>query len=173
VSSPAASDDTTDNEPPIVFVPRPRENRDLSLCIVPEEAAIPPPAGQPGHGSGAVLRRQPVRIVEGHVEGGYTDMYELLCPSYATPICDRTATNCFHTQSRLVAERDRLDRPDGGSAQVPQTSARIIAGSRQFVIHTELLLDVMARARRHRSAGPEQLADADEASNRPRVFKLL
>jgi len=126
VSSPAASDDTTDNEPPIVFVPRPRENRDPSLCIVPEEVAIPPPAGQPGHGSGAVLRRQPVRIVDGHVEGGYTDMYELLCPSYATPICDRTATNCFHAQassSRSVigstgqtAGQLRYARPRRGSS---------------------------------------------------------
>jgi hypothetical protein len=49
---------------------------------VPEEVAILPPAGQPGHGSGGVLRRQSVRIVDGHVEGGYSDMYELLCPSY-------------------------------------------------------------------------------------------
>lgn len=40
-----------------------------------------PPAGQPGHGSTAVLRRQPVRIVDGRFEGGYTDMFELICPS--------------------------------------------------------------------------------------------
>ena len=39
-----------------------------------------PPAGQPGHGSEAVLRRQPVRVVGGRFEGGYTDMYELICP---------------------------------------------------------------------------------------------
>jgi hypothetical protein len=41
----------------------------------------PPPAGQPGHGSEAVLRNQSVRIVDGCVEGGYTDAYELICPS--------------------------------------------------------------------------------------------
>jgi hypothetical protein len=42
----------------------------------------PPPAGQAGHGSGVVhLRRQPVRIVDGRIEGGYTDVYELICPS--------------------------------------------------------------------------------------------
>ena len=43
----------------------------------------PPPAGQPGqpgHGSGAVLRRQPVRIVNGRFEGGYTNLFELICP---------------------------------------------------------------------------------------------
>ena len=26
-----------------------------------------------------VLRRQPVRMVEGHAEGGYTDVYEFIC----------------------------------------------------------------------------------------------
>lgn len=41
----------------------------------------PPPAGQPGHGSTAFLRNQPVRIVDGRMEGGYTGMYELICPS--------------------------------------------------------------------------------------------
>ena len=34
---------------------------------------------QPGHGWTVVLRRQPVRIVEGQPEGGYTDVYELIC----------------------------------------------------------------------------------------------
>lgn len=47
---------------------------------MPEEVVTPPPAGQPGHGSDAVLRRQPVRIVNGRIEGGYTDVYELICP---------------------------------------------------------------------------------------------
>jgi hypothetical protein len=40
-----------------------------------------PLAGVPGHGSTAVLRRQPVRIVDGRFEGGYTDVFELICPS--------------------------------------------------------------------------------------------
>ena len=39
-----------------------------------------PPAGQPGHGSEAVLRSQPVRIVDGRAEGGCTGMYEVVCP---------------------------------------------------------------------------------------------
>ena len=42
-----------------------------------------PPAGQPGHGSGAVLRRQPVRIVDGRFEGGYTDVFEIVCRTAA------------------------------------------------------------------------------------------
>ena len=34
---------------------------------------------QPALGWTVVLRRQPVRIVEGQPEGGYTDAYELIC----------------------------------------------------------------------------------------------
>jgi hypothetical protein len=39
----------------------------------------PPLAGQPGHGRTASLRRQPAGIVEGRIEGGYTDAFELIC----------------------------------------------------------------------------------------------
>jgi hypothetical protein len=45
----------------------------------PDTPAIPP-AGQPGHGLNARLRRQPVRIVDGRIEGGYTDAFEVICP---------------------------------------------------------------------------------------------
>ena len=34
---------------------------------------------QPALGWTVVLRREPVRIVEGQPEGGYTDAYELVC----------------------------------------------------------------------------------------------
>ena len=34
---------------------------------------------QPGRGWTVVLRRRPVRIVEGRPEGGYTDEYEIIC----------------------------------------------------------------------------------------------
>jgi hypothetical protein len=34
---------------------------------------------QPALGWTVVLRRQPVRIVEGRPEGGYTDVFELIC----------------------------------------------------------------------------------------------
>jgi hypothetical protein len=40
-----------------------------------------PPPGQPGHGRAARLRRQPCRLVDGRVEGGYTDAFEVICPS--------------------------------------------------------------------------------------------
>jgi hypothetical protein len=34
---------------------------------------------QPGDGWTLVLRRQPIRIVEGQPEGGYTDAFEIIC----------------------------------------------------------------------------------------------
>ncbi len=39
-----------------------------------------PLAGQSGHGGTAFVRRQPVRIADGRVEGGCTDVFELICP---------------------------------------------------------------------------------------------
>jgi hypothetical protein len=38
-----------------------------------------PTCDQPALGWTVVLRRQPVRIVAGRPEGGYTDMFELIC----------------------------------------------------------------------------------------------
>jgi hypothetical protein len=35
--------------------------------------------GKPGDDWTLVLRRQPTRIVEGQPEGGYTDVFELIC----------------------------------------------------------------------------------------------
>jgi hypothetical protein len=35
--------------------------------------------GQPGFDWTVVLRRQPGRIVEGQPEGGYTDLFEIIC----------------------------------------------------------------------------------------------
>jgi len=85
LSSPGASDAAAGNgpaaRPPAISAPHPRDHRDRWLRIAPAEAAAPPPPGQPGHGSEAVIRNQPVRTVHGRVEGGYTDMYELICPS--------------------------------------------------------------------------------------------
>jgi hypothetical protein len=34
---------------------------------------------QPGDGWTVVLRRQPARIVESRPEGGYTDLFEIIC----------------------------------------------------------------------------------------------
>jgi hypothetical protein len=39
-----------------------------------------PLPGHPGHGRTAFVRRQPVRIVDGRAEGGYTSAFELICP---------------------------------------------------------------------------------------------
>jgi hypothetical protein len=40
-----------------------------------------PVADRATHGDTARLRRQPVRMVEGRAEGGYRDLFELICPS--------------------------------------------------------------------------------------------
>jgi hypothetical protein len=40
-----------------------------------------PVTDRPAHGDTARLRRQPVRMVEGRAEGGYRDLFELICPS--------------------------------------------------------------------------------------------
>ena len=34
---------------------------------------------QPGDGWTVVLRRQPARMIEGRPEGGYTDLFEIIC----------------------------------------------------------------------------------------------
>jgi hypothetical protein len=34
---------------------------------------------QPGDGWTVVLRRQPARMVQGRPEGGYTDLFEIIC----------------------------------------------------------------------------------------------
>ena len=57
-----------------------RDARDPWLRAADENAVTLPLAGQPGHGRTASLRRQPVRIVDGRMEGGYTELFELICP---------------------------------------------------------------------------------------------
>ena len=63
-----------------VSAPRSRDRRGPRLGTGPDGVYLGPLAGQPGHGSTAHLRRQPVRIVDGRAEGGYTGMFELICP---------------------------------------------------------------------------------------------
>jgi hypothetical protein len=70
----------TDAGPAVVAVPRPRDRRDPWLHLELEAVVASPLAGRPGHGSKAVLRRQPARIVDGCFEGGYTGGYEVICP---------------------------------------------------------------------------------------------
>lgn len=59
----------------------PHHRRDPWLRIGPQGVMTLPLAGQRGHGRMAFLRRQPVRIVGGRAEGGYTSEFELICPS--------------------------------------------------------------------------------------------
>ena len=46
-----------------------------------EDAVAVSAALHPGYGRTAFLRRRPVRIVDGRIEGGYTRVFELICPS--------------------------------------------------------------------------------------------
>ena len=61
--------------------PPPCNPRDSWLRIGAQVFLRFPLPGQPGHGRTAFVRRRPVRIVDGRMEGGYTDAYELICPS--------------------------------------------------------------------------------------------
>ena len=61
--------------------PPPCNPRDSWLRIGTQVFLRFPLPGQPGHGRTAFVRRRPVRIVDGRMEGGYTDEYELICPS--------------------------------------------------------------------------------------------
>ena len=64
----------------VVPAPRLKHRRDLWLRMGSVVGMTFPLVGQPGHGRTAFVRRQPVRIVNGRVEGGYTDLFEFICP---------------------------------------------------------------------------------------------
>jgi hypothetical protein len=59
----------------------PHDPRDPWLRIGPDGGMTLPLPGQSGHGRTASLRRQPVRIVDGRMEGAYMGTFELICPS--------------------------------------------------------------------------------------------
>ena len=58
---------------------RPRDPRDPWLEMNAAGVITPPPPGKPGHGCMAVLRTQPILIVDGRAEGGYVGAFELIC----------------------------------------------------------------------------------------------
>jgi hypothetical protein len=83
MSSPPTSDIGTRSavDTGAVSSPPPCNPRDSWLRIGAQVFLRFPLPGQPGHGRTAFVRRRPVRIVDGRMEGGYTDAYELICPS--------------------------------------------------------------------------------------------
>ena len=83
MSSPPTSDTGTRSavDTGAVPSPLPRSPSDSWLRIGAQVFLRFPLPGQPGHGRTAFVRRRPVRIVDGRMEGGYTDAYELICPS--------------------------------------------------------------------------------------------
>jgi hypothetical protein len=66
--------------PAAVSTRRPYDRRGPWLRTGPKDVKTARPAGQPGHGRTAFLRRQPARIVDGRFEGGHNDVYEFTCP---------------------------------------------------------------------------------------------
>jgi hypothetical protein len=84
-SSPAGATGNGRAAAPSAIAPAPagqHRARDPWLRVDAEGAAVAlPGAGYPGHGRTASLRRQPIRIVDGRMEGGYTGLFELICPS--------------------------------------------------------------------------------------------
>jgi len=72
--SPADTDTVTSIRPPDCpsAIPVSRGPHDQGLTTLP-------PPGQSGHGGTATLRRRSARIVQGRVERGYTDAFELIC----------------------------------------------------------------------------------------------
>jgi len=84
VSSPGDPDTVTGTgpggDPAAVPAPRWHNRRDPWLRMGPAVGMTFPLPGQPAHGRTAFVRRQPVRIVDGRVEGGYTGVFEFVCP---------------------------------------------------------------------------------------------
>jgi hypothetical protein len=84
VSSPGLPDTWTATGPAVRLVAVPalrlRDRPDPWLRMGSIVGMIFPLVGQPGHGRTAFVRRQPARIVDGRVQGGHTDVFELICP---------------------------------------------------------------------------------------------
>jgi hypothetical protein len=84
MSRPGNSDTATSTGPTsnlsAVSAPRPHDRRDSRRRTGSDGAHAVPLAGQPGHGSAAFLRNQPVRIVNGCI-CGCNGVYELICPN--------------------------------------------------------------------------------------------
>jgi hypothetical protein len=82
----SSSDSSTDvgtgpgDRVPTVPELRVHDRRDPWLRMGPIVGMTFPLVGQPGHGRTAFVRRQPARIVDGRVQGGYTGAFELICP---------------------------------------------------------------------------------------------
>ena len=85
------------SRPVAVPVPRPHDRRDPWLRTGSDVASAVLLAGQPGHGPTAVLRNQPARIAADGIQGGYNDVYELICPSCG----DRPDLDYFEVPARL------------------------------------------------------------------------
>ena len=78
-TSPVKTDIRPANCPQDVWVGRGRHARDPQASAEAGDISSVPLAGQTGHGITASIRRQPVLFVEGPKEGGYRDVFEIVC----------------------------------------------------------------------------------------------
>jgi hypothetical protein len=69
---------------------------------------------QPADGWTVVLRRRPARIIEGRPEGGYTDLFEIICCDCG----DRPDLDCREVSSLLQRVRGPYPIADGITAYV-------------------------------------------------------
>jgi hypothetical protein len=86
-----------------VRVARGRHARDPLNSVEAGDLMTVPVAGQLGHGVTAIIRRQPVRIVDGRREGGYGDAFEVVC-------CDR-GDHPFWDYSEISGSLERIRGP--------------------------------------------------------------
>lgn len=68
-----------DRSSPVAAASGPQDPWDPWLEMIAAGVFTSPRAGEPGHGWTAVLRRQPILIVDGRAHGGYTGVFELIC----------------------------------------------------------------------------------------------
>ena len=73
------SEDELEHAGPDAVLPE-LANMEAVLRTVAELTGMPPaPVDHNGETARSFLRRQPVRIVEGRIEGGYTSVFEVIC----------------------------------------------------------------------------------------------
>jgi hypothetical protein len=124
MSSPGDFDTESSTRPAFLpgAVPAPHSPHDACDVwprIGPEGVMTLPLAAQPGHGRMAFFRRQPARIVDGRIEGGYST-FELICPS----CCDHPYLDYSEVPPRLQRLHGPRAQEAGLAAQAPRPLSR-------------------------------------------------
>jgi hypothetical protein len=115
--------------PAAVSAPRPHGHPGSRMSAGSDAASAVPLAGQPGHGSAAFLRNQPVHAVDDHVHCGYNGAYELICPDCG----DHPDLDYSEAAPRLQRLRGPRTLADGLAAYhkhlgIPWAEGRAVSG---------------------------------------------